>query len=540
MAPGMNFGFGFGLSSRSLGGALTLLDQMNQYAAAGKFVSWGHFGDVTALWDATASLANIGHNGTLGLALGREQMGEYGTAYEYIQSLTVDIETGTWTHSGWDTAANDGSGGFDATKSTAGGIDKSYSDDTVAGDTGDVFFASVGVDLNTVGTTSLLLSSATNARSLPANITTTGTLEGVLQANSSPGSYSISLLTTLTGSLSVTGASLVKVPGNHWSQATAANRPLYNRVPRDDAITDGIELISNGDFSAWTGDNPDNFTIIGTEDAGSYVTEHAEGARLVSDGDSIGVRQGALDDGNWYKITTTVERNSGTLGYGLYDNTGGSGSGTSASITESGTFEQIVYCSGFGNEYPTIKRLSACDFIIKSFSVQKIDNAVLVNPYTYLSYDGSNDLLVSPIVRGANSSVYIAIRTEAALGIAVSNQPGSSTNHLISWGDGNGLSPFGPGAGTPTIHVFDADTQTWSAAIATRDALHDAITNGEWHVVEARDADMSAWTDTRINGYPSFLWLGDAGDYIEVLTSNRTDEMAVNIANYLLEQQGAL
>jgi len=45
----------------------------------------------------------------------------------------------------------------------------------------------------------------------------------------------------------------------------------------------GAEGLSNSDFSAWVGDNPTSWTVT-VEDANNYVTEHADGARLVSNG----------------------------------------------------------------------------------------------------------------------------------------------------------------------------------------------------------------------------------------------------------------
>jgi len=45
----------------------------------------------------------------------------------------------------------------------------------------------------------------------------------------------------------------------------------------------GTEILSNSDFSAWVGDNPTSWTVV-NEDVNNYVTEHADGARLVSNG----------------------------------------------------------------------------------------------------------------------------------------------------------------------------------------------------------------------------------------------------------------
>ena len=68
----------------------------------------------------------------------------------------------------------------------------------------------------------------------------------------------------------------------------------------------GAELLTNSDFSAWTGDDPDGWTVVGTEDAGSYVTESSGKARIVSDGDLIGLTQSALTANHWYKTTLSI------------------------------------------------------------------------------------------------------------------------------------------------------------------------------------------------------------------------------------------
>jgi hypothetical protein len=51
-------------------------------------------------------------------------------------------------------------------------------------------------------------------------------------------------------------------------------------------------LIANGDFSTWTDDNPDGWTVTGEDGVNNYVTESPVGSlRLVSDGTYIGISQ---------------------------------------------------------------------------------------------------------------------------------------------------------------------------------------------------------------------------------------------------------
>lgn len=66
--------------------------------------------------------------------------------------------------------------------------------------------------------------------------------------------------------------------------------------------TEGGELVVNGDFANWTGDNPDNWTVV-AEDANNYVTESAGGgeAQIVSNNTAaIRITQNILTIGAWY------------------------------------------------------------------------------------------------------------------------------------------------------------------------------------------------------------------------------------------------
>ena len=66
----------------------------------------------------------------------------------------------------------------------------------------------------------------------------------------------------------------------------------------------GAEVLTNGDFSSWTGDNPDGWTLSAAEDAGQYVTEVSGAFRFFNDtAKSLVVYQAALTVGTWYRMT---------------------------------------------------------------------------------------------------------------------------------------------------------------------------------------------------------------------------------------------
>lgn len=61
---------------------------------------------------------------------------------------------------------------------------------------------------------------------------------------------------------------------------TAVEQPVGLMLDKSKGL--GPELVTNGDFSQWSGDNPVGWNVQ-NEDATHYVTQHANGARFVSD-----------------------------------------------------------------------------------------------------------------------------------------------------------------------------------------------------------------------------------------------------------------
>jgi len=68
----------------------------------------------------------------------------------------------------------------------------------------------------------------------------------------------------------------------------------------------GPELITNGNFSSWTNDNPDGWTVL-NEDANNYTTQVGNAARIVAD-DTVAhqINQQILTVGKVYKYSVTL------------------------------------------------------------------------------------------------------------------------------------------------------------------------------------------------------------------------------------------
>lgn len=72
--------------------------------------------------------------------------------------------------------------------------------------------------------------------------------------------------------------------------------------------TAGAELVVNGDFAAWTGDDPDDWPLHVPEDANNYVAENPAGeCQFVSDASIVfGIKQAALTVDTWILATLDV------------------------------------------------------------------------------------------------------------------------------------------------------------------------------------------------------------------------------------------
>ena len=138
--------------------------------------------------------------------------------------------------------------------------------------------------------------------------------------------------------------------------------------------TYGGELLTNGNFTAWTGDNPDSWTLTATEDGNNYVTENPAGqAQIVSDAvGRTGVYQIIPTVGSFYVYSVDIKTvTSGTIqltDFGALIIGGINSTGVKTGVWQAqGTFFGI-------NDEGT-----ACDITVDDVSVKQITNAALAN-----------------------------------------------------------------------------------------------------------------------------------------------------------------
>lgn len=135
----------------------------------------------------------------------------------------------------------------------------------------------------------------------------------------------------------------------------------------------GSELAINGDFTSWTGDDPDSWSKA-TEDANNYVTENPAGqCQMISDGGSMYIYQSILATDSFYLLTIDIKAvTSGAIyitdgDVGVYVNT----------INTTGQKSYIIQASH--NHIFISRKSGGCDITFDDISLKQITNAALAN-----------------------------------------------------------------------------------------------------------------------------------------------------------------
>jgi len=139
----------------------------------------------------------------------------------------------------------------------------------------------------------------------------------------------------------------------------------------------GVDVITNGDFSQWSGDNPVAWTLGALETATEYVTQVSGKARIVSAGPFFAIKQiDKLYAGKFYQVKIVINAVSAG-GVSVFD----SGTFTSQSFSAPG--EYIFSFLATGTEI-AIKRASAVatDVTVTSFSVREVTGIAASQPTT--------------------------------------------------------------------------------------------------------------------------------------------------------------
>ncbi len=234
----------------------------------------------------------------------------------------------------------------------------------------------------------------------------------------------------------------------------------------------GPELVTNGDFSAWTADDPDGWLVIGEVGADPEVTERASGNL---NGDPVGaggacnmfssatgsaprIQQVILTLGETYEAVVVVSAYGSGI---LRSNQLGFVDGQSADITAVGTLRhQFVATS---TTYRIRQSGASGDFTIASVSVRKV---------------GELDALLTSTTWGANGGVVFngttslgTIANNAALA-NLTAQAWAVLANAASLGEANKGSYFNWGLGGANDHLYTLiDTE------AVRSTIFAATTN---------------------------------------------------------------
>lgn len=204
------------------------------------------------------------------------------------------------------------------------------------------------------------------------------------------------------------------VPGAIGPVALGGSGELADPVP-----VAGAELLTNGDFSAWSGDNPTGWTLSGAESGTVYVSEAAGAARIVSDGSNFGIYQSVLSNHTWYRVQLDIVSITGsiqivqvgTVQFALWSNPG------SAMVTA----RTAGVATGLG-----IYRGSATDATVDNASCKLLSLASLLSTRTYASADCD---LSAAVTRTSGTQAGLCARLDSA---------SSPANFIIAYLDGAG------------------------------------------------------------------------------------------------------
>lgn len=237
----------------------------------------------------------------------------------------------------------------------------------------------------------------------------------------------------------------------------AVGDPVCTLLDKRLGLARGPELLTNGDFSAWSGDNPTGWNMDFTENGTNFVAQVAGGARIVCD-NATAVTQisqaGILTAGNVYEVSVvqTAQVAGGVI---IGRNANAPDSITNPGV---GSLTQFIVATGSGAF--VLRRQGVTDITIQSVSCKQ----VLGNHATqatstkrpilrqtagglyYLEHDGVDDCLVSafmiaqPIVRisGVSLRAWVANKrlfaeaSGAAAGRLYTDPAGSPTIGIYS------------------------------------------------------------------------------------------------------------
>lgn len=175
----------------------------------------------------------------------------------------------------------------------------------------------------------------------------------------------------------------------------------------------GPELVTNGNFASWTGDNPTSWTMFGTENASNYITESTGAARMVSDGGAIGIGQVILAANNYYKVSLAVSAITNRISLTC-------GGGTDFRITTTGNHAFTVRATDTSFY---VKRESgySCDAIFDDIAINNIALSNLKFTTNLHTSNASLSSTISTLITGTQCGIIFNYVDESNFAIAYLN-----------------------------------------------------------------------------------------------------------------------
>lgn len=153
------------------------------------------------------------------------------------------------------------------------------------------------------------------------------------------------------------------------------------------------------------------------------------------------------------------------------------------------------------------------------------------NGFGDLKFDGTNDSIGASVVSlPANAAIFCTIKTTDTTAILFNDRVGTTGSGFVGCLQDGSTSNSFANSGAPTMYVDRV------AIGNSRQDLYDAIADGNYHTLEIRGADLSAWTGFYPSGYASAAffhggWYGPA--LIVMDEADVTDARRSTILSYL-------
>lgn len=193
--------------------------------------------------------------------------------------------------------------------------------------------------------------------------------------------------------------------------------------------TAGADLVTNGDFAAWVGDNPTGWTITGVEDALNEVSEVGAGqghggagnglANLFRTTIPIHIRQTILTIGGWYIVTVDVDTVIAAGGVFVRDIVGG----LSRSVT---TIGAKIFTGRANHATLELKpHTNGTDITVDNVAVKALTPSTL---FAYQSDSGLSDF-------HAIADLTLTAGTQCGMGLCLDSVT-NPQNFIIAYHDG--------------------------------------------------------------------------------------------------------